>query len=203
MKSINQHGQHGDAEYKIAMRFHLLDQNSSLQSTYGILLSCIGQATTLMRMGKMYWTRLVMMVITLVAVLWLMHNLSSDSKRSENVTLCPSRVKLAEIATDGVRLQQEGTKWIRNSTGINQELDSIAVEKWFSMLCSISSQATASGSGFQPVLSLSYVTGETQLVLRAPTGEFQLRDIKFNSKDLEDALSAFRTLPEAKPPGTH
>lgn len=151
----------------------------------------------------MYWFRVVMMVITLVAVIWLMRSLSMDKKAVTSVTLCPTRVKLVEIAADGMRLQQDGIKWVRNSANLNQELDPIAVEKWFSILCSVSAQPVSSGSGFQPAFRLSYITGETQMVLRAPTGEFQMRDVTFTSKDLDDALAAFRTLPEAKPPGTH
>lgn len=150
----------------------------------------------------MYWFRVVIMVITLVAVILLMRNLNQEKKPSTavSVTLCPTRVQLVEIAADGSVLQQKGTKWIRNSS---QELDPIAVEKWFSALCSISAEPGASGEGFQPAIRLTYITGESQMVLRAPSGEFQTGDIKFNSKDLEDALAAFRTLPEAKPPGTH
>ncbi len=164
-------------------------------------------------MGKMYWFRVGMMILTFVMVVIAMRSLQSTkptasplatmilgSNEEQNIVLCPTRVTSLEMAS-GMRVQEASMKWTRTSEGTEQELDPIAVEKWLSRNCSVVGKKADRSQGFEPILKLGLVTGESKVLARASTGEYLWDGMTFISSALDQALTELAELPANIPHG--
>lgn len=164
-------------------------------------------------MGTMYWIRVGMMILTFAVVVMAMRNLQSTKPTasplaklimgtgdSEKFVLCPTRVTALETPA-GLHVRETGMKWTRSAGGPEEELDPIAVEKWFGRNCSVSGKKSESGEGFTPVLKLSLVNGETKTLARAGSGEYLWNGIRFVSTALDQALRDLSEIPARAPNG--
>jgi hypothetical protein len=160
------------------------------------------------------------MLMSLVAVIWVMHYMRSSTtptgfagvlpRPADTFNLCPTRVAWLEF--NQMRISEQSNKWLRTDpSGQLIELDPIAVEKWLSTFCSALTQEHQTEAtptdGWQPKLRIGYINGTPQSVearMTAPEGptEYQLGHHHFASTDLDEALRTIATLPPAKPPGT-
>lgn len=167
-------------------------------------------------MGTKYWARVFMMCVTLAAVLWAMYFLNRSRKQryyvppgahvvyrvgdADTIVICPTRVTSLETA-DGQRVVEEHMKWMRESAGSRQELNAIAVEKWFGSNCSVKIRPGDSGSDFKPVLHLTLVDGQKETLEVGNNGDFRLNGREFVSPQLTEALRKLPSLPAAPKPG--
>jgi hypothetical protein len=164
-------------------------------------------------MGKMYWFRVGMMILTFVMVVMTMRSLQSTkptasplatmilgSGEEQKIVLCTTRVTSLETSS-GLRVHESGMKWTRTSAGTEQELDPIAVEKWLSRNCSVVGKKVEPGQNFEPILKLGLVTGESKVLARAGTGEYLWDGLTFISSTLDQALTELTELPASTPHG--
>lgn len=158
-------------------------------------------------MGKTYWIRVVVMIITLFGVIIVMRKLNPNSDHSspslswlglsssQIVNLCPTRV-VGLKGTNGVALLNEDMKWYRySSDGKAVEVDPVAVEKWFSEHCMVQAEKTDAASGSVEIMTVFFVNGDTSPLGRATTGEFSFMGQNFKSPQLDRAISALEGLP--------
>jgi hypothetical protein len=153
--------------------------------------------------GVMYWVRVVVMVFAFVGVMTVMRQLNTATKRGsgtplveiltgpkpeiENgLDLCPTRV-LEMHMIGGPLFFQKNLKWFMRLGAQEQELDQIAMEKWFSANCHIEITPTPSVSDAEPILKVTFVSGEPASLMSSPDG-FVWRGRKFKSKQLQKAL---------------
>ena len=166
------------------------------------------------KLGVYFWVRVAVMIVALVGVLSLMSRLRGGSGGTADLVpavsagflrLCPTRV--ASVSLIGkTAVFQDGLKWFRTGSatggGERQELDGVAVEKWFSSYCSIPiEEAAAPGPGSQPLLTLAYVSGLPMTLSLSPDGVFSWKDRSFRSPKLNEALQSLNELPTARAPG--
>jgi hypothetical protein len=154
-------------------------------------------------MGVMYWARVVVMVFAFVGVMTVMRQLNTAAKRGsgaplieiltgpraeiENgLDLCPTRI-LEMHMIGGPLFFQRNLKWFMRLGALEQELDQIAMEKWFSTNCHIEITPTPSVSGAEPILKITFVSGEPASLMSSPDG-FVWMGRKFKSEQLQRAL---------------
>jgi hypothetical protein len=158
-------------------------------------------------MGKMYWIRVVFMVVILAAVLWSMRRLNHggfpDRGSETALNLCPSRIAWMESATDGAHIEQRQNRWMRTlPNSESAELDPIAVEKWLSRFCSVAIQGITDNASLEPALTVGYVAQSPTVVLRTKSGTYQAFGKSFQSGDLDEVLHKLPELPAIKSPGS-
>lgn len=165
-------------------------------------------------MGTMYWVRVGFMLITLAVVISTMRYMQTSKPTTspiakfimggesdgQKLVLCPTRVTWIET-TSGMRVQQDDMRWTRVIADHHDELNTIAVEKWFGRNCSLKALKTTGGEGFTPILKVGYVSGETATLERAPTGEYLWQGEKYISDGLDGALRTLAELPVGTPAG--
>ena len=158
-------------------------------------------------MGKMYWFRVVFMVVILAVVLWSMRRLNQGGPQGNDlaaeVNLCPSRIAWMESATDGAHIEQRQNRWMRTlPNSESAELDPIAVEKWLSRFCSVAIQGITDNASLAPILTVGYVAQSPTTVLRTKSGTYQAFGKSFQSGDLDEVLHKMPELPAVKSPGS-
>jgi hypothetical protein len=166
---------------------------------------------TKIKLGVYFWLKVSMMMVTLVAVLYTIYALNNPGTKNliellagasgqgaqSRVKLCPTRVSSISIIGK-TALFQDGLKWFRTTEGQRQELDPIAVEKWFSEYCTVGSEpASPPASQPQPVVTFAYVAGLPVTLQQSEGGVFTLNGVHFRSEKLVEAIQAVTTLPEA------
>jgi len=141
-----------------------------------------------------FWVRVGVMFASLVAVLFSIWKLNQFGPEDLTMVLCPTRV--SSIATaDGQGIVQEGMKWYRRKNGNLEELDPVAVEKWFAKNCRINIEPHKKAEAAGVVFVASFVNGPPETLYMAGEGLFRWKDKTFKSKHLEDAMSSMKDLP--------
>jgi hypothetical protein len=152
------------------------------------------------KVGFYYWVRATVMFATLVGVIVLMYrlNISLTSGPAGSVQICPTRVSSVSVIGRAA-VFQEDLRWYRAQAGGREELNPIAVEKWFSEYCTVSAEAAPAPSKESvPVLTVAYVAG-LPVTLRQSEDVFTLGNIHFRSAQLKEAIDALTRLPAKNP----
>jgi hypothetical protein len=120
---------------------------------------------------------------------------SSNSTSGKSINLCPTRV--TEIAVHGgVSVVQEGMAWFRKMNGQLEELDPIAVEKWFGRHCVVDADAAEAPTGSGETLAtLAFVSGPPRALFSTNAGVFTWNEQAFTSAELAEALKTLADLP--------
>ena len=161
----------------------------------------------------MYWVRVGMMILTFTVVVLAMRNLQQTKPEvsplakmilgtgeGQKFILCPTRVTSLETST-GLRVQEREMKWTRATAAGEEELDPIAVEKWFGRNCSVIGKKSETRQGFETVLKLGLVNGENKVLARASSGVYLWEGLQFVSESLDQALRELPDLPTRTSPG--
>lgn len=151
--------------------------------------------------GIYYWARVGVMICSLLGVLYIMNhlNLGHDTSPS-SVTLCPTRV--SSVAVIGkAALMQDGLQWYRTQDGQREELDPVAVEKWFSQYCTIAAEPASKPESAQPWITWAYVSGSPKTVQQATDGVYVFEGRAFRAPALMQAVQDLENLPKVTKPG--
>lgn len=146
-----------------------------------------------MKVNFWYWFRAFVMTCGFIGTVIAIKRLDKTSARV--VDLCPTRVTAIEFP-DQVSIQQDGLYWYRKANGRFEEIDPIAVEKWFAQYCrlNVSALGDAGDTSLAPVATLAYVSGPPQIL--GTTGELlSFMGKTFKSDSLKAALSDLREAP--------
>ena len=123
--------------------------------------------------------------------------LGSQGTAGKQVTWCDTRVTSVEMA--GLKLIQEGLKWFVE-TETRAEADFVSVEKWFGRHCTLDINPVGLDSldlkKFDPLLTVSFVKGPQQQVLRSGEGIYLWQNQAFRSSELDEALKTLPDLPQ-------
>jgi hypothetical protein len=150
-----------------------------------------------MKVNRWYWLRAVILILAFAGSVYAIRNLDQTrkSQRGASVNLCPTRVKEISVA-GGMKLVQDGMAWYRKAGGRMEELDPIAVEKWFGRHCVVAADAaeTPTGAGAE-LATLAFVSGPPQVLFGTSAGVFTWMNQAFTSAELADALKSLSELP--------
>lgn len=161
-------------------------------------------------LGAYFWVKVTMMMVTLAAVIYTIFTLNNPGTKgifqliaemnqpSKNrVNVCPTRVSSISVIGKAA-LFQEDLKWFRTLEGTRQELDPIAVEKWFSEYCAVGSEpAPAPSDNSLPIATFAYVAGLPVTLQQSESGVFTMNGFHFRSQKLVEAIESISTLPAA------
>ncbi len=151
------------------------------------------------KVGIYFWVRVIVMCAALVAVITIMFRLNSPP--SSELNICPTRV--SSVAVIGsMALMQDGMTWYRAKGGQREELEPVAVEKWFGLHCKVDIEAVSGPAPKEthPWVTLAYVSGVPKTVQRAE--DIYMWDGRyFRSTELTQAMTELESLPSAKKPG--
>ena len=139
------------------------------------------------------------MMCTLVAVVTIMYRLNTPA--SHELNICPTRVSSISVI-GSMALIQDGMIWFRTKNGQREELDPIAVEKWFGAHCSMAIEAVSGTApkDTRPWVTLAYVSG-LPLTIQREQNIFMFGGRYFHSEELTQAVAELESLPPAKKPG--
>jgi hypothetical protein len=152
-----------------------------------------------MKVNKWLWIRVACMSVGFVGAVHVIrtYNQFGPGKTfaTTSVNLCPTRVKEISIV-NGMSLVQDKMAWYRKHNGQLEELDPIAVEKWFGRHCVVAADPaeTPTGSGEQ-VATIGFITGSPQILFTTNAGIFTWMNQPFTSLELQEALKALPELP--------
>jgi len=151
------------------------------------------------KLGIYFWVRVAVMCAALVAVVLIMFKLNTPDSAEFNI--CPTRVTSIALIGDSA-LMQDGLTWYRLKNGQRQELDQVAVEKWFSANCKVAIEAVSGEAPKEthPWATIAYVSG-SPITLQRADSIFMSNERYFRSEHLIQAMSQLQALPEAKKPG--
>lgn len=150
-----------------------------------------------MNVNFWFWLRAFAMFLGLIATIVAIRNLNQFKAADApvaKVNLCPTRVTAITTAS-GVSVMQEGMAWFRKNDGRMEELDPIAVEKWFGRHCMVSAERAAAGAETQPLATIAFVSGPEQTLFSAGSNAFQWMDQIFHSQELTEALKSLEEIP--------
>lgn len=158
------------------------------------------------KIGIYFWVRVAVMFIVLLSVISLMRRLgpggSTGTVADDQFQICPTRVSSVSMIGK-TAVFQDGMKWYTTKSGERRELNTIAVERWFSEYCSVPADAVAAPeTPGQPLVTLAFVAGSPMTLNFSPdAGVYSWHGRHFRSKKLDEALQALDELPIATPPG--
>ncbi|HMN67412.1 MAG TPA: hypothetical protein PKC28_02640 [Bdellovibrionales bacterium] len=165
-----------------------------------------------------YWIRPIIMTATLIAVMSIIYKIKQQGggfftgapmvEGREHVSrtavhLCPTRVSSLSVIGKFAILQ-DGMKWYRSRDGQREEVNQIAVEKWFSEHCTVKADLMdmpPTAAVTAPIVTLAYVSGEPVTLQRSADGLFALGKNYFRSPELEAALESLEQIPSPTVPG--
>lgn len=148
-----------------------------------------------MKVNFWFWFRAFVMTCGFIGTVIAIKRLDRTSSPGQFVNLCPTRVTAVEFA-DQVSIQQDGLSWYRKVDGRLEEVDPIAVEKWFAQYCRVKVPAIGEPGETPavPLATLAYVSGPPQIL--ATTGEvLSFMGKTFESDTLKKGLSELREIP--------
>lgn len=164
---------------------------------------------------RMIWFRALMMTISLTFVIFAIRSLNRSGLNPDvasalgtpgSVTTrvnlpgrldwCETRVESLKLSND-LEIRQEGMRWFKIAGSTKSELNPISMEKWLSLHCTVESELTRVESAEIParLMTVTFIKGEPQTLLRYPSGEFVWNGQAFKSKDLAAALQELEQLP--------
>ena len=113
----------------------------------------------------------------------------------DSVNICPTRVTSITLP-DGWTLVQDGLAWYRKINDVMEELDPIAVEKWFGAHCIMTAEdlQPADVAGITR-MTLTFVNGSVQTLEELSGGKFKWINQGFSSTELKEALDELPALP--------
>ncbi len=159
-----------------------------------------------MKVNFWYWLRAFIMVCALIVTIFIIRKLDRTRPAhddSATINLCPTRVT-AISQNSGTTVVQDGLAWFRKINGGMEELDPIAVEKWFGRNCKVKVEfekdAAVSGA---PVATLAFVSGPPQVLIVSAAGIYSWMGQAFRSQELEGALKDLKDLPLRLRPSHH
>jgi hypothetical protein len=175
-------------------------------------------------MGYTYWFRTAILIFSFVLVCLTIYSINhkglspnvagiftGEVQRTakllpKRVDLCETRVKSLKTA-QGVELSEKGMTWVKKVGNNETKLDPVEVEKWFGYNCSpqIEDLRPVASNEIQaaaPILTLNFIQGASETILRSPSGNYIWKQISFRSEQLDDALNALINIREAGPEGT-
>ena len=159
-----------------------------------------------MKVGFWYWLRAFIMTCGLVGSVIAIRKLDRTRPKmddSASINLCPTRVT-AISEHEGASIVQEGLTWYRKVNGGLEELDPIAVEKWFGRNCRIQAEFDANGAtAGTPLATVAFVSGPPQVLLVTGDGMFSWMGRAFRSEELKEALKGLSDLPLRLRPSRH
>lgn len=152
------------------------------------------------KVGIYFWIRVIVMGCTLAAVLIIMYRLNTPSLRELNV--CPTRVSSISVI-GSMALIQDGMTWFRTKEGQREELDPIAVEKWFGEHCKVEIESVSgvAPKETRPWITFAYIAGSPVTIQQA--GDIlMLNGRYFRSSELTQATAELESLPPVRKPGS-
>lgn len=141
-----------------------------------------------------FWVRIGVMVVSFFAVVGLIYKLNQFSPSDLTLILCPTRVSAINTA-DGKGIVQEGMRWYRRNNGNLEELDPVAVEKWFGKHCKVAIEPVAKADSTGVLFVVNFVSGPPETLYMAGEGLFRWQNRTFKSVQLEEALNSLKDLP--------
>lgn len=113
---------------------------------------------------------------------------------------CETRV--VELEMPGrFRLYETGSRWFIERSGHSQEVNAMAVEKWFGRHCSLNVEVAAPASTEpSPGLIVRFVNGKDETFEHTGTGIYRWMNRDFKSPELEAALGYLTELPPPSQP---
>ncbi len=146
------------------------------------------------KLSTYYWVRIGVMVLSFFAVLYMIWKLNQFGPDDLTMILCPTRV--ASITTsDGQGIVQDEMKWYRRANGNLEELDPVAVEKWFGKNCKIEIEPVKKVDSSTVVFVVAFVNGPPETLYNAGEGLFRWKNKTFKSTQLEAAIASLKNLP--------
>jgi hypothetical protein len=163
-------------------------------------------------MGIFYWVRTFVMVLAFAGTVFVIREMNQPVSESRLrlfsflgsppdpslvvVNLCPTRISKLTLA-DGTVILQRGLDWTRVTGAGEVKLDQVAVEKWFSAYCLFEAKKTSASADVSTVLTLEYVTGPAQTLIKSAGGDFEWAGRPFRSDKMAQALAGVNTFPAA------
>lgn len=141
-----------------------------------------------------FWVRIGVMIVSFFAVVGLIYKLNQFSPSDLTLILCPTRVSAINTA-DGKGIVQEGMRWYRRNNGNLEELDPVAVEKWFGRHCKIGIEPVQKAESTGVLFVVNFISGPPETLYMAGDGLFRWQNRTFKSQQLEDALRTLQDLP--------
>jgi hypothetical protein len=159
-----------------------------------------------MKVNFWYWLRAFIMVCALIVTIFIIRKLdrtSPSADPSATINLCPTRVT-AIAQSEGTTVVQDGLAWFRKVNGGMEELDPIAVEKWFGRNCRVKADfAEGAPTSGAPVATVAFVSGPPQVLLVTGEGIYSWMGRAFRSTELQEALKDLKALPLRLRPSHH
>ena len=152
------------------------------------------------KLNTYFWIRIGVMALSFVAVIFMIWKLNQFSPADLTLVLCPTRVTAISTA-DGGGIVQEKMNWYRKVNGNLEELDPIAVEKWFGKYCKLEIEPQKKVEPGSVAFVVSFVNGNPETLYNAGEGTFRWGDRTFKSKKLEEAIASLKQLPLHLRPG--
>lgn len=149
-----------------------------------------------MKVNTWFWIRAFLMFCGLVGAITAIRSLNQFKDNAmARINLCPTRITVITTA-DGVSVVQEGMTWFRKISGRMEELDPIAVEKWFGRHCVVDAEPTSTpGTTSAPVATIAFVSGPEQILFDVGNGVFKWMGQEFTSAELTAALQSLTEIP--------
>ena len=152
-----------------------------------------------MPVNTWFWVRAFVMFLGLIATVIGIRQLDRTKKaaavdEAKIVNLCPTRVSAVKLM-DGTLIAQEKMSWFRSKGGQSEELDPIAVEKWFGRNCRVEIAAEAATDAGPPAVEFQFVSGQPETIFSTGNGLYMWQSRVFRSPALETALNELQQLP--------
>jgi len=149
-----------------------------------------------MNVNFWFWFRAVAMCLGLVGTITAIRNLNQFKEPEVppgSVNLCTTRITVISTP-DGMRVSQEGLTWFRKTADRLEELDPIAVEKWFGRHCVVDAEPAKIDKDAKVAALISFVSG-LQTPLVSANGVYRWNGHEFTSAELTEALKTLADLP--------
>lgn len=141
-----------------------------------------------------FWVRIGVMVLSFFAVVGLIYKLNQFSPSDLTLILCPTRVSAINTA-DGKGIVQDGMRWYRRNNGNLEELDPVAVEKWFGKNCKVAIEPVSKAESTGVLFVVNFISGPPETLYVAGDGLFRWQNRTFKSQQLEEAMNSLKDLP--------
>lgn len=141
-----------------------------------------------------FWARIAVMVASFFAVIGMIYKFNQFSPSDLTLILCPTRVS-AINTVDGKGIVQEGMRWYRRNNGNLEELDPVAVEKWFGKHCKVGIEPVQKADSTGVLFVVNFISGPPETLYMAGDGLFRWKNRTFKSQQLQDALNSLKDLP--------
>ncbi len=149
---------------------------------------------TTTNLSTYFWVRIGVMMVSFFAVVGLIYKLNQFSPSDLTLILCPTRVSAIHTA-EGKGIVQDGMRWYRRNNGNLEELDPVAVEKWFGKHCKVEIEPVKMADSSGVLAVVNFISGPPETLYIAGDGLFRWKNRTFKSQQLQDAFNSLNNLP--------